>query len=436
MIVKPSYCGSFQCIASRCRDNCCIGWEIDIDEETDQFYRNVKGDFGKRLEDGISREGTPHFRLRGEKERCAFLNDDNLCDIFIHLGEEHLCGICREHPRFYEWYEEIPGLPDWTETGLGLCCEEAARLFVSESGPLRLTAEWESGDEREQWEKAVKHPQTEEAAYLTSILSARERAFRILEGSRALKVKENGAHRDFGGDSLADRSARFLRMAGQIQECLDGTEGLGETAGKIRWIAEQSPDSFNTQNAEKSEKNGESGKFELFDGDTENLELQEERTAYFRQLFAALRQLEPMGDFWPELLDELDWSVDKLLSLAALRQEDGTELYERLMEYAVYRYFGKCAFDGDVCSRAGLAVLFAVLTRMMDLNTVRRQGCLSREDQAEHIRLLSKEIEYSEENLEFLQNAFWEEEAFSAERLSEAVKALWGVSAEANHRKR
>ena len=144
MIVKPSYCGSFQCIASRCRDNCCIGWEIDIDEETDQFYRTVKGEFGKRLEDGISREGTPHFRLKGEQERCAFLNDSNLCDIFIHLGEEHLCGICREHPRFYEWYEEIPGLLDWTETGLGLCCEEAARLFVSESGPLRLTVEWES----------------------------------------------------------------------------------------------------------------------------------------------------------------------------------------------------------------------------------------------------------------------------------------------------
>ena len=94
MIVKPSYCGSFQCIASRCRDNCCIGWEIDIDEETDQFYRTVKGEFGKRLEDGISREGTPHFRLKGEQERCAFLNDSNLCDIFIHLGEEHLCGIC------------------------------------------------------------------------------------------------------------------------------------------------------------------------------------------------------------------------------------------------------------------------------------------------------------------------------------------------------
>ena len=86
MIVKPSYCGSFQCIASRCRDNCCIGWEIDIDEETDQFYRTVKGEFGKRLEDGISREGTPHFRLKGEQERCAFFKRQQFVRYFYSPG--------------------------------------------------------------------------------------------------------------------------------------------------------------------------------------------------------------------------------------------------------------------------------------------------------------------------------------------------------------
>ena len=48
-----------------------------------------------------------------------------------------------------------------------------------------------------------------------------------------------------------------------------------------------------------------------------------------------------MGEFWTKLLDELDCSVEELLSLAAARREDGTELYERLVEYGVYRYFGK-----------------------------------------------------------------------------------------------
>ena len=31
---RPSYYRQFRCIGSDCTDNCCIGWEIDIDPET------------------------------------------------------------------------------------------------------------------------------------------------------------------------------------------------------------------------------------------------------------------------------------------------------------------------------------------------------------------------------------------------------------------
>ena len=34
MILRvPEYYEKFSCIASRCKDSCCAGWEIDIDEE-------------------------------------------------------------------------------------------------------------------------------------------------------------------------------------------------------------------------------------------------------------------------------------------------------------------------------------------------------------------------------------------------------------------
>lgn len=404
MIVKPSYYDKFRCTASRCSDNCCIGWEIDIDERTDQYYRQVTGDFGKRLEEGISRDGTPHFRLKGEKERCAFLNDQNLCDIFIHLGEEHLCSICREHPRFYEWYEDIPGLMDWTETGLGLCCEEAVRLLVSE--PFGLVVQWESEEEQGQWEKMTGHPQTEEASYLLAVLSARETVFHLLKGDG----NQNGA----GPKGLADRSIRILQMAEEIQDCMDASGNLAETAESIRKISKY------YQQLKLYKK---TGKYK------ENF-ANEQGSEYFRQLFSVLRELEPMGDFWLNILNELDFHIDELLSLAVSRQEKETECCKRLMEYMIYRYFGKCAFDGDISSKVRLAVLFAVLVHLMDLNAVRSHGCLSREAQMEHIRLLSKEIEYSEENLEYLQNAFWSEESCSIEGLSGAVRTLWGGGSE------
>ncbi len=50
MIVRyPSYYESFSCIADQCEDTCCAGWEIDIDDETFEYYKSVKGDFGREL---------------------------------------------------------------------------------------------------------------------------------------------------------------------------------------------------------------------------------------------------------------------------------------------------------------------------------------------------------------------------------------------------
>ena len=118
----PSYYNSFKCIADKCTDNCCIGWEIDIDTDTAEYYKSVGGDFGKRLCENISEENG--FILKGE--RCPFLNEKNLCDIIINCGEEHLCQICRDHPRYFEWYGDIK------EGGIGLSCEEAARLILTD----------------------------------------------------------------------------------------------------------------------------------------------------------------------------------------------------------------------------------------------------------------------------------------------------------------
>ena len=57
--------------------------------------------------------------------RCPFLNSNNLCDIILNMGEEHISYICTHHPRFYNYYK------NHTEMGYGLCCEEAVRLLLS-----------------------------------------------------------------------------------------------------------------------------------------------------------------------------------------------------------------------------------------------------------------------------------------------------------------
>lgn len=128
-VVYPDYYKKFSCIADRCTDSCCIGWEIDIDSESAERYKNCGGELGRRLSENISvsEDGTHSFIL-GENERCPFLNSRNLCDIYAELGEDALCNICADHPRFRSFFS------DRTEVGLGLCCEAAAEIILSRRG--------------------------------------------------------------------------------------------------------------------------------------------------------------------------------------------------------------------------------------------------------------------------------------------------------------
>ena len=129
--VYPDYMDDFHCIADRCRHSCCIGWEIDIDEESMERFLSVDGELGKKLRDNISDEPAPHFML-DKDERCPFLEKNGLCELILNLGEDSICDICAEHPRFYN---EFDGR---IECGIGMCCEEAARLLVNGKEPVRL----------------------------------------------------------------------------------------------------------------------------------------------------------------------------------------------------------------------------------------------------------------------------------------------------------
>lgn len=86
--VKPGYYDKFVCIAGECPATCCAGWQIVIDEESLQKYGNVKGDFGRRLRNSIDWMEESFYQY---DKRCAFLNRENLCDLYTELGPKGLC---------------------------------------------------------------------------------------------------------------------------------------------------------------------------------------------------------------------------------------------------------------------------------------------------------------------------------------------------------
>ncbi|MGN0638162.1 MAG: flagellin lysine-N-methylase [Huintestinicola sp.] len=132
-IYVPDYYENFRCIGGTCHDSCCIGWEIDIDKASLEKYMKFPGALGDELRANITRseDGSDCFAL-GENDRCPFLNENNLCRLIIAGGEEMLCEICSLHPRFREWFG------DRCEMGIGLCCEEAARIIIGYDKPFGL----------------------------------------------------------------------------------------------------------------------------------------------------------------------------------------------------------------------------------------------------------------------------------------------------------
>ena len=132
LYVEPNYYSDFKCIASDCKHSCCVGWEIDIDTDSYERYMSMSGEIGERLRSGIAVENSqPHFVLC-EGERCPMLNKNGLCDLITACGEDTLCDICADHPRFRNYFS------DREEIGLGLCCEAAAELIVNYPEPFEL----------------------------------------------------------------------------------------------------------------------------------------------------------------------------------------------------------------------------------------------------------------------------------------------------------
>ncbi len=123
-LYAPRYYKDFKCIADKCEHSCCVGWKIDIDEETYEKYQRLSGGYGEAIAKSISEVGgTPHFTL-GAGERCPHLDEHGLCRIITSVGEDYLCDICRKHPRFYN-YTSV------AEVGLGMSCPEAAMIILS-----------------------------------------------------------------------------------------------------------------------------------------------------------------------------------------------------------------------------------------------------------------------------------------------------------------
>ena len=345
---KPSFFDQFKCIGSACTDTCCAGWEIEVDETTAQGYLAEKGAFGDRLRREIGSEpGEYFFKLKNN--RCPFLNKENLCDIFINLGEDRLCDICREHPRFYNWFG------DYTEVGLGLCCEEAERLLFSDSKPLTFVEEVHTDasdlldDESEECEQML-----EERKAIFSILQNRKKNI----GARLKRLLLQLPYAD-----------EMLLLTVPILEWDDP-----ESIPKLDYNAKPSTNTLKS-------------------------------SALF--LIRFFGGMESLDETWPSMMKELEQNIDSLIDvdkaaefLQFMKGENRLYEYEHIAVYLVYRYYPEILFDGQIEAKILFAAASICLLFLMDLQCFQENGVYTQHDRIELVRRFSKEIEYCPENME------------------------------------
>lgn len=138
----PDFYERFLCKADACKHSCCMGWEIDIDEQTARKYQAMQGALGEKIRQNIfKRENIWQFRLQSDA-RCPFLQADGLCYLIRNADASILCDICANHPRFFVM------VGDFELAGTGLCCEKTCELLLSKQWEQSGLTFHEAGSDR------------------------------------------------------------------------------------------------------------------------------------------------------------------------------------------------------------------------------------------------------------------------------------------------
>lgn len=366
MIYKyPDYYKEFNCIGGKCEATCCAGWEIVVDEESLEKYDDVKGEFGKRLRNSINY--TEEVFLQDDKKRCAFLNNEDLCDIYTNIGEDYLCHTCCNYPRHLEEFEEV------NEMSLSISCPVVTKLILDRVEPLTFYDE-EVEEEEEEFEDF-------DMLFFDILYDVRDKVISVLQ-NRKLNQKVG--------------FSQILKVLFQMQEYIDRDDIF-----QIDELMDSLQVPYDLE--------------EAIDHDIE--EKRKERILSYIQ---DLDKLESLNPDWPvqltkykELLDNMS-QCEYNSSFQEFHKACNIEIeLEQLMVYFVYSYFCGGVYDGDVLSKYLIAfVNVSIIEELWHMHWSINGNQLSRAEMCKITYTYAREIEHSDLNLDILEDLYNKEKNY------------------------
>ena len=383
----PGYYKQFTCIADRCIDNCCFGgWQIDIDKETIDFYDTVQGDFGDRLKKYVDKEAGCFNLNNGQ---CPFLLKNNLCEIYKELGPEHMGLVCTQFPRFTEYYGNIK------ETGIGMACEEAARIILNDSTPFIL--EETDIDEEEIWGEY-------DSSLGQSLFILRDKIMSMLDDTSL---------------SLSDKLCVILDKCDYLQNLINNNnyDEIRKFCSVIDLIKDIKANSLKQDTSTSIITSNDNSK-------PDNRVIK----AINMKIWWAYLDLEPLNSQWQELSrNTYDYLYENNDEVCCTPYDNYLlEIYlTRLTKYYVYRYMLKASFDHNLTGKAQLIVSNLIILK--DLFIFRKGKDSNQDDEKilmDIIHIFSRETEYSEDNISDLYDSFIFDDVFSCKSLTNAARGI------------
>lgn len=373
----PEYFKEFSCIGGECGDTCCGCWNISADEKTLKRYGEVTGLFGQRLKSSIDKKTGSFIQTNGS---CPFLNDEKLCELYIHLGKESLCKTCRRYPRHVEVYGSLH------EVSLSLSCPEAAGMILGGDRTDRLCVRRRiRGSGAEQIDER----------FLAELLVIREGMLKVM-GNRSVSIE--------------------MRMAMVLALGHDAERRIGDPAA-VREMVKRYTEPWSEEKFKKqfTKRLGVTG---------ERIEERRNIMCMYLEFFGGM---EPVVKGWRRQMEHyarLLYHPDVKTEVYTAWQQELIKEYEayaldmeHLMNYFIYSYVLGALYDHDVYSKIKLAVFNCLIIRELEIGVWVETGRFRREDAVAITHRFAKELEHSDYNIEKLEHFLSGHRAVSLEQL-------------------
>lgn len=409
----PCYFDSFRCVGGmECPDSCCHIWQVTVDKKTLKKYRKVQGELGRRMRDKIDKR-TGNIEPYGPENRCEFLNENNLCDIVLELGEDYLCNTCHTHPRHEEVYYNV------RERSLAITCPIVCKELLLREEPVEI--EIKEDNKKDMPDRHFDMP-------LYSLLSyTRDNMLDLL------KRRETG---------IFHRMLLICGMAHDIERRIIKRQKR-KKEGFINKIMPSHPE-FTAAEKEETrrivsvyKKTCDCDKLvrHIIEEASNNRGFKQKGDVPARQaltdMFFALCTMEPLKDTWLTLVQSIINIRNQMTEeeYKGSQQEFKDEItdiqLEQILFYFTYLYCCTAVYDQMFSAKIKMAVVNTLLIRELWFMKWLEEGKrLTIDMQAEMAHWFVREVENSDENMEQWDSLMQRNPGFSFKRIIKVLESL------------